>query len=110
MEDRFMEQKDHDIKILLDFITVYCRENHKTREKLVIDEFSTSLCEECKELALYGAKRRQLCKKNPKPPCKRCKTPCYATKYKEKIKKIMKFSGIYFIKKGRLDYLYHYFR
>ncbi|MGI6225075.1 MAG: nitrous oxide-stimulated promoter family protein [Peptococcales bacterium] len=105
-----MEKKDHDIKILLDFIKVYCRENHKNKEKVFIEKFNASLCDECTELAEYGVKRRMLCPKKPKPTCKRCTTPCYAPKYKERIKKVMKFSGIYLIKRGRLDYLYHYLR
>ena len=33
---------------------------------------------------------------------------CYKGEYKEKIREIMKFSGIYMIKHGRVDMLYHY--
>jgi len=104
-----MDKKDKDIKVVLDFITIYCRENHKNVEKNFIEEINATLCPDCKELALYAVKRRRLCPKNPKPACKKCDTPCYAPKYKEKIRKVMKFSGIYSIKRGRLDYLYHYF-
>jgi hypothetical protein len=105
-----MDKKNNDIKILLDFINVYCRENHSSHKKELLDEFNLNLCNECRELALYAVKRRQVCPKDPKPACKKCDTPCYAPKYKEKIRKVMKFSGIYFIKKGRFDYLYHYFK
>lgn len=105
-----MERKDKDIKILLDFITVYCRENHKEVEQHYVPELQVDLCSDCEELAVYGVKRRRLCPKNPKPSCKNCDTPCYGPAYKDKIKKIMKFSGTYFIKRGRIDYLYHYLR
>jgi hypothetical protein len=50
------------------------------------------------------------CPHDPKPTCKKCKTQCYHGAYKSKIREIMKFSGMYLIKRGRLDILYHYLR
>ncbi|MFZ5945483.1 MAG: nitrous oxide-stimulated promoter family protein [Bacillota bacterium] len=105
-----MGKTDKDIKLLIDFIKVYCRENHKGIPKETIPPYNVPLCSDCWELALYAEKRRKYCPKIPKPACKKCDTPCYAPKYKEKIRKIMKFSGIYYIKRGRLDYLYHYLK
>lgn len=104
-----MGKKDKDIKIVLDFIKIYCDHNHQKEEKEYIEEYKASLCSQCKELAQYAVKRRSLCPKDPKPACKKCDTPCYGPQYKEKIRKVMKFSGIHVIKKGRLDYLFHYF-
>jgi hypothetical protein len=42
--------------------------------------------------------------------CKKCTTPCYKGEYRSKIREIMKFSGIYLVKYGRLDVLYHYLK
>lgn len=105
-----MDKKDKDIKVVLDFIKVYCTQNHYKNEKEYVEEYKAFLCPDCKDLAQYAVKRRMLCRKDPKPTCKKCDTPCYSPRYKERIKKVMKFSGIYLIKRGRWDYLYHYFR
>lgn len=105
-----MGKTDKDVKIVLDFINVYCGENHKNLAKEPLDEFNVTLCKECVDLAVYAEKKRKLCKKDPKPACKNCDTQCYSAKYKDNIRKVMKFSGIYFLKRGRIDYLYHYFR
>ncbi len=111
-----MNKIDKDIKLLLDFIKVYCKKNHQNRQKnlvknVLIDHYGENyLCDECNELAVYAAKRREKCPKDPKPACKNCDTKCYSSKYSQKIREVMKFSGIYLIKRGRLDYLYHYFK
>ena len=42
--------------------------------------------------------------------CKKCETQCYHGDYKAKIREVMKFSGMYMIKHGRVDMLYHYLR
>lgn len=105
-----MGKEDKDIKVVLDFIKIFCEKNHEGKEKILLEDSNIWLCKECMDLALYAVKKRRICKKNPKPPCKKCDTPCYSLKYKEQIRKIMKFSGIYYVKRGRLDYLYHYLR
>lgn len=104
-----MEQKDKDISVLMGFLQVYCQQNHSQREKRLPSEFKEELCEECIQLASYSIKRRKYCPKEPKPACKSCDTPCYQSPYREKIREVMKFSGKYFIKKGRIDYLFKYF-
>jgi hypothetical protein len=48
------------------------------------------------------------CPHDPKPMCKKCVTQCYHGEYKTKIREVMKFSGMYLVKHGRLDLLYHY--
>ena len=75
-----------------------------------LENYDINLCNDCLDLAKYAIKRREFCPKDPKPACKKCSTPCYVPKYKEKIRKVMRFSGMYYIKKGRLDYIYKYFR
>jgi hypothetical protein len=40
--------------------------------------------------------------------CKKCHTQCYNRNYREKVREVMRFSGPYLIKRGRLDLIYHY--
>jgi recombinational DNA repair protein RecR len=105
-----MQKVDKDIDIALKFIETYCQHHHQNQQTVLLqNNKSLHVCEECKNLSDYAIKRRQNCPQNPKPACKNCKIHCYAPKYREKIKQAMKFSGIYYIKRGRIDYLIHYF-
>lgn len=108
-----------DIPILVDFTSLYCNEKHKEREKEkffyegilgnYLNRYDLSLCKDCKNTLAHGVAKRILCPYNPKPPCKKCPTPCYRKGYREKMREIMKFSGMQFIKKGRLNYIFKYF-
>jgi len=93
-----------DAKILKKFVSVYCNKNHADREKN-----ESGYCDECFEVLNYALKRDEKCPLDPKPKCKDCKIHCYKPEMRQKIKEIMKFSGIYFIKRGRLDWVFHYF-
>lgn len=117
--ERLDETKSKDLRVLADFITIFCRENHadkprssfpvkdaKLRKALGDKEFI--LCLDCSKLLSHGTAKLLLCPYDPKPMCKKCEAPCYAPGYREKIREIMKFSGIYLIKHGRLDLLVHY--
>jgi hypothetical protein len=46
---------------------------------------------------------------DPKPKCKDCPVHCYKSEYRRRIKEVMRFSGIYFVKRGRVDWLIKYF-
>jgi hypothetical protein len=88
-----------DQKILRRFIGVYCRENHRAE----------GLCPDCAALLVYALKRNEKCPLDPKPKCKDCHIHCYKADMRAKMKEVMKFSGIYHIKRGRLDWIFHYF-
>lgn len=103
-----MNKLEKDLKILLKFIETNCKCNHENQLTVIIENNTLQLCQECLELSNYAVKRRKNCPKNPKPSCKNCDTHCYAAKYRNKIKKVMKFSGIYYAKRGKLYYLWHY--
>ncbi|MCA1928018.1 MAG: nitrous oxide-stimulated promoter family protein [Calditerrivibrio sp.] len=90
-----------DAKLLKSFIVAYCRVKHGSDGK--------SLCHDCRALLEYALKRDEKCPLDPKPKCKDCKIHCYKPEMRDKIKDVMKFSGIYYIKRGRIDYLFHYF-
>lgn len=105
-----MDKVEKDIAIVLRFIATYCQHNHQNQQKVHIHHSDLQLCDECSDLARYAVNRRLNCPKNPKPACKDCDIHCYMPKYRQRIREAMKFSGIHYIKRGRLDYLYHYFR
>jgi hypothetical protein len=115
----FSKKEKDDIRTLMKFVGIYCRENHNAERdpfsfKLFdineIEKKEIPLCPHCSKLLTYGLTMRLKCPHNPKPMCKKCETQCYHGNYKAKIREVMKFSGVYMIKHGRVDMLYHYFR
>lgn len=107
-----------DIKILVRFIHIFCRRNHAHDSKRSFSspygevtnliDAGVQLCESCSKLLSYGIRKRFRCPHDPKPMCKKCETQCYNRKYRETVREVMRFSGPYLIKRGRLDLLYHY--
>ncbi len=117
-EREISEKEKEDIRVLMKFVGVYCREHHNGEKGPFsfrpfdikeIEKKEVPLCPDCTRLLTYGLTMRMKCPHDPKPMCKKCETQCYKGEYKEKIREIMKFSGIYMIKHGRVDMLYHYF-
>jgi len=115
----FSEKERYDIRTLMKFVGIFCRENHsgpkapfsfKILDIKEIEKKVIPLCPDCTRLLTYGLTMRMKCPHNPKPMCKKCETQCYHGDYKEKIREVMKFSGLYVIKHGRVDMVYHYFR
>ena len=111
------EKEKGDIQVLIKFVEIFCRENHNGEKdpfsfKLLdikeIEKRDVLLCPDCSKLITYGLTMRLKCPHDPKPMCKKCETQCYKGEYKSKIREVMKFSGMYLIKQGRLDLLYHY--
>jgi len=118
-EKEVSDQEKADIRTLLRFVAIYCREHaHQDRipfsfrllDLSEIEKNEISLCPHCSQLLAYGLTMRLKCPHDPKPMCKKCQTQCYRGEYKEKMREVMKFSGIHMIKHGRVDMLYHYFR
>ena len=108
-----------DIRILMKFVGIFCRENHNgekvpfTFKPFDIKEIKRKeipLCPDCTRLLTYGLTMRLKCPHDPKPMCKICETQCYHGDYKSKIREVMKFSGMYLVRHGRVDLLYHYLR
>ena len=112
-------KKAKDIRVMRNFIAIFCRENHGERTR---DAFATKdvrlykvlgnkellLCDDCRKLFSHGVAKLLLCPYDPKPMCKKCTTHCYAPGYRERIRQVMRFSGWYMIKHGRVDLLLHY--
>ncbi len=117
--DRMDKKKTRDIKVLASFISIFCRENHRSvaktvfpvpdeRLRPVLGNDELVLCHHCQRLLSHSIAKRLLCPHDPKPMCKKCQTHCYAPGYREKIQEVMKFSGLYLVKHGRLDLIVHY--
>jgi hypothetical protein len=107
-----------DIQILIRFVHVFCRENHRGdykkpfslpfEEGAPLIDRGAQLCESCSKLLAYGVRKRFRCPYDPKPMCKKCETQCYSRHYRQRVREVMRFSGPYLMKRGRLDLLYHY--
>ena len=117
--ERLNDKKARDIRVLSDFVYIFCRENHRTMDKAVfpvkdeklrrvLDDKHLLLCQDCSRLLNHGIAKLLLCPYDPKPTCRKCQTHCYAPGYREKIQEVMKFSGMYLVKHGHLHLLAHY--
>jgi len=95
------ENHEKELRVLQRFVEVYCRKHHGTN--------GNAPCAECLNLLEYARGRLERCPYDPKPKCKDCSTHCYKPEYRQKIRDVMRFSGIYFVKRGRLDWLVRYF-
>ena len=95
-------KKARDLATLEKFVEVYCRKKHRTP--------TGRLCGECDDLLAYARERLARCPMDPKPKCKDCPAHCHADAYRQRIKDVMRFSGIHFVKRGRIDWLIGYFR
>ena len=95
------KDKKQEFAILKKFVEVYCNHHHGTNGE--------GLCDQCNDLLAYGNQRLERCPYDPKPKCKDCETYCYRPKYRQNIKEIMKYSGMHFVKRGRIDWLIKYF-
>ncbi len=108
-----------DVRVLADFVEIFCRENHRdeSREPLAasdpnlrfaLGDRDPAVCADCRKLLQHSISKRIQCPYDPKPMCKKCPTHCYAPGYREKMRRVMRFSGLYLVKRGRLDMLFHY--
>ena len=82
-------------------IQIYCTANHTA---------DSGLCDDCKCLVDYAAKRLKNCPfQEDKPTCGHCTIHCYRSSMKEKIIEIMRFSGPRMIFKHPFLALVHLF-
>ena len=79
------EKREREKKVVSLMIRLYCRKNHGTKE---------GLCPECAELDAYARSRSDHCPfMETKTFCNNCKVHCYKPEMRERIKKVMRFSG-----------------
>jgi len=96
---RHIEEHMH---ILRRFVEVYCRSHHSPGSP-------PGPCAECQDLLHYARRKLERCPYDPKPTCKECPTHCYKKEYRQRVREVMRYSGLYFVKRGRLDWLVRYF-
>ena len=117
--DKLDPKKEKDIVVLANFVQIFCRENHGDEAKKtfsikderlteILGEKKIELCDDCSKLLSHGIAKLMLCPYDPKPSCKKCETHCYAPGYREKVREVMRFSGMYSIKHGRVDLIKRY--
>jgi hypothetical protein len=116
-DSRREREVERDLKVVARFIDVYCRHQHpdsnkspirlKTHDVARICGKPVSLCAECRKLLAHAFVKRTHCPLDPKPMCKKCPDHCYAPRYAQRMREVMKFSGRRLVLSGRLDYLFH---
>ena len=72
-------------KTIKAMVSIFCKAKHKTR-----DEF----CPECSQFFEYAKTRLEKCPfQENKTTCGKCRIHCYRPDMREKVKKIMRYSG-----------------
>jgi hypothetical protein len=114
--ERFSSAQKKDIKVLVNFVQVFCTNRHRDQAGCELpadlaDLFKRGLdlCPDCRALVEYALAKRSACPLDPKPSCKKCHIHCYSPAYRARIREIMAFSGRRMVLRGRLDYFWHYF-
>lgn len=86
MKGKDIDAKREREKAMVSLMTeLYCRKNHGCKK---------GLCQECRELRDYAMMRSDKCPfMETKTFCSNCKIHCYKPEMREKIRKVMRFSG-----------------
>lgn len=84
-KNRVEDKRKREKEMVSQMIKLYCRKNHHCK---------TGLCEDCAELDMYARLRSDKCPfMESKTFCSNCKVHCYKPEMREKIRKVMRFSG-----------------
>ena len=77
-------KREREKQLVSQMIALYCRKNHRGR----------TLCPDCAALDAYARQRSDQCPfMEIKTFCSNCKVHCYKKEMREKIRKVMRFSG-----------------
>lgn len=87
MKKDVITKREKEKQIVSDMIALYCYKKHKSKKGY--------LCKECKKLNEYARMRSDKCPfMETKTFCSNCKVHCYKKEMREKIKEVMRFSGV----------------
>ena len=90
---QIQDKREREKKMVSEMILLYCRKQHKSLRK-ASGLGKTELCQECAELENYARMRSDRCPfMETKTFCSNCKVHCYKPEMRERIRKIMRFSG-----------------
>lgn len=80
-------KREKEKQIVDTMIQIYCKHHHSGRG-------ADGLCEECRALSEYARLCSEKCPfMEEKTFCNNCKVHCYTPKMRERIKKVMRYSG-----------------
>lgn len=80
------KKREREKKTVSEMIALYCRKNHGTKKG--------ELCRECGDLRDYAVMRSDKCPfMENKTFCSNCKVHCYKPEMREKIRRVMRYSG-----------------
>lgn len=86
-------------KTLEAMIKLYCRESHNSAQ---------AMCDNCEELFDYTCQRIDNCiLGNKKTTCAKCPIHCFKPEYKDRIRKVMRYSGPKMIYRHPVLAIYH---
>lgn len=81
------KKRQKEQQVVGEMIALYCRKNHTDYKK-------GKLCPVCQELLDYASARSEHCPfMKQKTFCANCKVHCYKPEMREKIRKVMRYSG-----------------
>ena len=90
-QQKIKQKRQKEYKTVLLMIQIFCSHKHKTKAM----KLPETLCPECKQLAEYVHTRIEKCIFiETKSFCSFCKIHCYKPEMREKIRTVMRFSGI----------------
>ncbi|MCF0221281.1 MAG: nitrous oxide-stimulated promoter family protein [Fibrobacter sp.] len=103
MDEKQIEAKREKEKRTVSFmIEIYCKGNHKPPKG--------TFCDECEELKAYAIARAERCPHMAtKTFCSKCKTHCYKPEMRDKIRKVMRYSGPRMVIYSPLMFIRHAF-
>lgn len=78
-------KREQEKQMVSQMITLYCKGNHGTKR---------AICPECEALRQYAMQRSDKCPfLESKTFCSNCRVHCYRPEMREKIRRVMRFSG-----------------
>lgn len=94
----------HDIVTLAGMTEIYCADHHAAADRTPYESEATAvgmypqhkiprLCPECAAHLRYGEIRRALCRREPRPACKTCKSHCYTPTESAWQRRAMAYAG-----------------
>ena len=87
--DKVEKKRKKEQYVVEEMIRLYCRKNHCGYGRQ-----AGQMCPECQELADYARFRSEKCPfMKEKTFCANCRVHCYKQEMREKIRKVMRYSG-----------------